>query len=227
VGFEQGGQLTNAVRQHPFCVLLFDEIEKAHPRILDKFLQVLEDGRLTDGRGETAYFSETVIIFTSNIGADQAEPGLAPAAIEAYFKEKVSSFFRSPPRADGTGGLGRPELLTRLGESNIVVFDHIHDPSVRAKILRGKLVALHENLRERFGLAMEITDACLSWLCRQGEAGHGGRDLINVIERDLINPVACFLFHRQHQLRPGRVLRADVPAGQDRVELELREGAGA
>ena len=72
VGFEEGGQLTNAVAEKPFSVLLFDEIEKAHPRVLDKFLQILEDGRLTDGRGQTVHFSETVIIFTSNIGASEA-----------------------------------------------------------------------------------------------------------------------------------------------------------
>jgi ATP-dependent Clp protease ATP-binding subunit ClpA len=69
VGYEAGGQLTNAVKQRPFSLLLFDEIEKAHPRILDKFLQILEDGRLTDGKGETVMFSDTVIVFTSNIGA--------------------------------------------------------------------------------------------------------------------------------------------------------------
>src|SRR5208337_447826 len=68
VGYDAGGELTNAVREKPFSVVLFDEIEKAHPRILDKFLQILEDGRLTDGRGETAYFSEAILVFTSNLG---------------------------------------------------------------------------------------------------------------------------------------------------------------
>ena len=68
IGYDAGGELTNAVREKPFSVVLFDEIEKAHPRILDKFLQILEDGRLTDGRGETAYFSEAILVFTSNLG---------------------------------------------------------------------------------------------------------------------------------------------------------------
>ena len=68
IGYDAGGELTNAVREKPFAVVLFDEIEKAHPRILDKFLQILEDGRLTDGRGETAYFSEAILVFTSNLG---------------------------------------------------------------------------------------------------------------------------------------------------------------
>jgi len=223
VGFEQGGQLTNAVRQRPFCVLLFDEIEKAHGRVLDKFLQILEDGRLTDGRGETTYFSETVIIFTSNIGADQADPTSDCAAREAFFKDRVSDYFRNPPRADGTGGLGRPELLTRLGENNIVVFNHITDSGIRRKILRAKLVALEYNLRERFGLQFEVSDTCLDWLGNRSLSGCGGRDLINVIERDVINPLATFLFDRQHQLRAGRQLSVDVPAGKNEIQFEISE----
>src|SRR5262249_720312 len=89
VGYEEGGQLTNAVKKRPFSVLLFDEIEKAHVRILDKFLQILEDGRLTDGKGETVFFSETVIIFTSNIGA--SEVGLSDDAsqVKQAFLESV------------------------------------------------------------------------------------------------------------------------------------------
>jgi len=223
VGFEQGGQLTNAVRQRPFCVLLFDEIEKAHPRVLDKFLQILEDGRLTDGRGETTYFSETVIIFTSNIGAEQANPTLDPAAHETYFKKRVSEYFSSPPQANGGGGLGRPELLTRLGENNIVVFNHITDPGIRRKIVRTKLAVLEEDLRERFGLRLEISDACLDWLDTRSQSGCGGRDLINVIERDLINPMSNFLFDREHQLKAGRQLSVDVPTGQNNIKFEIDE----
>ena len=94
VGFEDGGQLTNAVRERPFSVLLFDEIEKAHGRVLDKFLQILEDGRLTDGRGETAWFSESVIIFTSNIGAADAPQGEASRAQYArHFRSAVEQHF--------------------------------------------------------------------------------------------------------------------------------------
>ncbi len=223
VGFEQGGQLTNAVRQRPFCVLLFDEIEKAHPRVLDKFLQILEDGRLTDGRGETTYFSETVIIFTSNIGAEQANPALDPATHETYFKKRVSDYFSKPPRADGTGGLGRPELLTRLGENNIIVFNLIIQPDIRRNILRTKLVALEQDLRERFGLRLEISDACLDWLDTQNRQGCGGRDLINIIERDLINPMSNFLFDREHQLRAGRQLSVDIPSGQNNIKFEIDE----
>ncbi|MHB9308697.1 AAA family ATPase, partial [Fusobacterium polymorphum] len=93
VGYEAGGQLTNAVKEKPFCVLLFDEIEKAHGRILDKFLQILEDGRLTDGKGETVYFSETIIIFTSNIGAAEVDSNIEPKEVKKQFVEKVQKHF--------------------------------------------------------------------------------------------------------------------------------------
>ena len=97
MGYENGGQLTNALKEKPFTVLLFDEIEKAHPKILDKFLQILEDGRLTDGRGETVSFSESVIVFTSNIGASRITPevgGGSDDEIREEFKQHVSDHFR-------------------------------------------------------------------------------------------------------------------------------------
>ncbi len=224
VGFEEGGQLTRAVRQQPFCVLLFDEIEKAHPRVLDKFLQILEDGRLTDGRGETTYFSETVIIFTSNIGADAADPSLDRARHEAFFKDRVCTYFAEPPRPDGGGGLGRPELLSRLGENNIVVFNPITDPGVRRTIFSAKLTGLQQSLCDRFGLETEVTDRCLDWLARRSETRAGGRDLINGIEQHLLNPLTRYLFQRRHQLTPGRRLRADVPDGESGIQFELHEG---
>lgn len=121
VGYEEGGQLTNAVRKKPFSVLLFDEIEKANARILDKFLQILEDGRLTDNQGNTTYFTETVIIFTSNIGTkDKNNPAGAGVydhinesdeVIQKMFIEKVKEHFKD---------IGRPELLHRINTDNIV-----------------------------------------------------------------------------------------------------------
>ena len=103
VGFEAGGELTNAVRQNPFRVILFDEIEKANGRILDKFLQIIEDGRLTDGRGQTTYFSECVIIFTSNLGANVVDPSTAHAC-------RTSP--RRTPRMWSRRGCGRRSATT-------------------------------------------------------------------------------------------------------------------
>jgi ATP-dependent Clp protease ATP-binding subunit ClpA len=204
-------------------VLLFDEIEKAHPRVLDKFLQILEDGRLTDGRGETTYFSETLIIFTSNIGADGADPDMDSTGHEAYFKEKVRAYMKNPPRADGTGGLGRPELLGRFGDNNIIVFDFINNTDIRRDICAIKVRPISEHLRERFGVRMEITDSCLDWLSSHGNTGLGGRELGNNIETHLVNPLGTFLFMHEHQLRSGRMLRANLSAEGSQIQFDIQE----
>ena len=124
VGHERGGELTNRVSAQPFSVLLFDEIEKAHPATFDKFLQILEDGRLTDGLGQTTYFSQTLIIFTSNLGATgiyerirDRGPGQelpSPAEVAEHFEEAVRHHF--------TTQLNRPELLGRIG-NGVLAFD--------------------------------------------------------------------------------------------------------
>jgi ATP-dependent Clp protease ATP-binding subunit ClpA len=189
VGFEEGGQLTNAVAEKPFSVLLFDEIEKAHPRVLDKFLQILEDGRLTDGRGQTVHFSETVIIFTSNIGAGDANPKMSQDEVRTHFFEAVGIHFNET--------LGRPELLNRFGD-NVIVFDFIDDPSIRSQIMIEKLKGVKNHLDENFNLALEIDDDYVQRLVTMGKLEHGGRGLINVIEREIVNPMSIFIFSRLH-----------------------------
>ena len=192
VGHEDGGQLTNAVFEKPFSVLLFDEIEKAHSTILDKFLQILEDGRLTDARGQTAYFSETVIIFTSNIGAGKVPPNQdRQKVVEGFLKEVHNHFNKT---------LSRPELLNRFGD-NIVVFDFIHDPEVRMAIMESKLTGVREQLKEKFQLTLSISKEDTLSLVSKGDLGHGGRGIINVIERDLINPMSLFIFENLHFIR--------------------------
>jgi len=161
-----------------------------------------------------------LIIFTSNIGADKANPKLDIASHQAHFRQMVSEYFKN---SSENGGLGRPELLTRLGENNVVVFNFITDPDIRRKLVRTKLAGLKENLRERFGLQFNVSDACVDWLDTQNRQGCGGRDLINIIERDLINPMSNFLFDREHQLRAGRQLFVDVPAGQNNIKFEIKE----
>tara|TARA_Y100000766_G_scaffold41745_2_gene31742 strand:- start:155 stop:2005 length:1851 start_codon:yes stop_codon:yes gene_type:complete len=196
VGFEEGGQLTNAVAEKPFSVLLFDEIEKAHPRVLDKFLQILEDGRLTDGRGQTVHFSETVIIFTSNIGASDAEPSSNREATKAHFQQAVQGHFNDT--------LGRPELLNRFGD-NIIVFDFINDPSIRSAIMSGKLSGIREHLLDQFNLELVLDEAHVQQLVGEGKVSHGGRGLINIIEQKLVNPMSLFLFDHLHQLKVRRL----------------------
>ncbi len=207
VGFEAGGQLTNAVAARPFCVLLFDEIEKAHGRVLDKFLQILEDGRLTDGRGETAWFNEAVIIFTSNIGAKDAPND---ESYETHFRREVEQHFIHT--------LGRPELLNRLGD-NIVVFQSIADPEQRRAILGRKLDPLKDHLRERWGIKFHIEEPVLTHLLAAARLEHGGRGLLNAVERALMNPLARFLFTRHAKLRSGRVVTAQLDG--DEIDFSL------
>lgn len=196
VGFEEGGQLTNAVAEKPFSVLLFDEIEKAHPRVLDKFLQILEDGRLTDGRGQTVHFSETVIIFTSNIGAGDASPNANFSQTKAHFMSAVQGHFNDT--------LGRPELLNRFGD-NIIVFDFITDSGIRSKIMEAKLSGIREHLAENFNLNLDLDEAYVQRLVGEGKVGHGGRGLINIIEQKIVNPMSLFIFDRLHQIGKRRL----------------------
>gem|GEM_PF-5241789 len=121
------------------------------------------------------------------------------------------------------GGLGRPELLNRLGENNIVVFRPIKDPETRRKIFRTKLRILEQTLQERYGLQFEVSDACLDRLAARSHRSGNGRDLVNLIENDVTNPLATFLFDHHHQLKPGRVLLAAVSGGQKKITFELRE----
>lgn len=188
VGYEEGGQLTNAVKTRPFSLLLFDEIEKAHPRILDKFLQILEDGRLTDGKGETVLFSDTFIVFTSNIGASNIVPS-TPMQVAEQFKMAVQAHFKDK--------LERPELLGRIGEANIIPFNFMIDDSILIDIARAKLRPLKERLMEKWGIKDFIFDKeenALSAIVHSVNKQHGGRGVLNALTNQLFDPLADFLF---------------------------------
>jgi len=199
IGYDAGGELTDAVKERPFAVILFDEIEKAHPRILDKFLQILEDGRLTDGRGDTAYFSEAVLIFTSNLGiyvederggpgkrVQNVKPDDPYEVVEARVREAIADHFKYR--------LGRPEILNRIGD-NIVVFNFIR-PDVAALILNGMLKNVTRRLAEEHKIELVIPNAIraqLLDLCTR-DLSNGGRGIGNTLESIFINPLARALF---------------------------------
>ncbi|MFI0165631.1 AAA family ATPase [Streptomyces sp. NPDC017095] len=198
VGFEAGGELTNAVRQQPFRVILFDEIEKAHPRILDKFLQILEDGRLTDGRGSTVHFTESVLVFTSNLGmyVDDGSGRLVPHVhpdmpydeIEERVKAAISDHF--------TRVLGRPELLNRFGD-NIVVFNFI-DHEAATRIFGLQLDNIISRVHEEQRIVLEVDPearAALQKSCT-GNPRMGGRGIGMALESQFVNPLARALFDR-------------------------------
>ncbi|MBI1891950.1 MAG: ATP-dependent Clp protease ATP-binding subunit [Burkholderiales bacterium] len=223
VGFDAGGELTNAVREKPFSVVLFDEIEKAHPRILDKFLQILEDGRLTDGRGDTAYFSETILVFTSNLGiyvedargnrVQNVRPGDPYDAVESKVKESIGNYFKFK--------LSRPELLNRIGD-NIVVFNFIA-PDVAERIFDGMLKNVARRLHEEFKLQLamppEIRAALLERCVR--DLDHGGRGIGNQLESVFINPLSRALF--EHDLEgKQRVVVTQITEADKVITLTIQ-----
>ena len=199
VGYEAGGQLTNAVKNNPFSILLFDEIEKAHPSILDKFLQILEDGRMTDGQGNTVYFSESIIIFTSNLGIYTVnENGQREANVtqempyqemSVRVREAIENYFKLQ--------LGRPEILNRIGE-NIVIFDYIR-PDVAELILNAQVNKIIKNLAVEKHITLTMTDRAKTVLKEQALANlsNGGRGIGNVVENLLINPLSRYLFDNE------------------------------
>lgn len=199
VGYEAGGQLTNAVKEKPFCVILFDEIEKAHGRILDKFLQILEDGRLTDGKGETVSFAETIIIFTSNIGAADVNPsGMDSKQIRETFVSKVKEHFVTE--------LKRPELLNRIGD-NIVAFNFISDPNVFIQIAKTKFIAVENFVKEKYKAILEFDDEneAFAFIAEKAGIANGGRGLLNTIETFIVNPLAEWIFMRSDGVEGRRI----------------------
>lgn len=199
VGYEAGGQLTNAVKENPFSILLFDEIEKAHPSILDKFLQILEDGRMTDGQGNTVYFSECIIIFTSNLGIyTRDENGVRHANVDLDMSyDEVRKNVRKGIEEYFKTELGRPEILNRIGE-NIVVYDYIR-PDVAKQILDAQLEKIIKNLLADKQIRITVSQNAYSTLFENAlnNLDNGGRGIGNIVENLFINPLSRWLFDNE------------------------------
>ena len=200
VGYESGGQLTDAVRDKPYTVVLFDEVEKAHPRVLDILLQVMEEGRLTDGQGRTASFSEAVIIMTSNLGSEYlVEPVLTDAAREQVMRAVKATF--------------RPEFLNRLDE--IILFHPLSQEQLR--LILGLMLKKEGQLLEARGVSLEVGEAAYGWMLAQNDHPEwGARPLRHIIRRYLREPLADYLLAADP--KPGtRVL---VDAGDEGLTFQ-------
>ncbi len=212
IGYDEGGQLTEAVRRRPFRVILLDEVEKAHPEVFNTLLQIMDDGRLTDGQGRTVDFKNTVIVMTSNAGVELikregqmgfATPKSSTAAQKSKYenmKEKVLAEVKK---------LFRPEFLNRLDE--IIVFHELNEEQLR-KIVDLMVKDLEGRLGER-KINLELTDKAKSWLSKEGyDPIYGARPLRRVIERYVENPLS------------SKVLRGELKEG-DTVKVDLdKEG---
>lgn len=235
VGHEAGGMLTNRVLERPYSVLLFDEIEKAHPRVLDKFLQILDAGRLTDGQGRTAYFNQTVIIFTSNIGAsDLTDPAtgniiregimrrIAQESIQNFSYSQIAEHFQTEVEWYFMSRIGRMELLNRLG-NNIIVFDLLRPEFVSA-ISAKFFEQLTESAQEKYRLNLEFDDSIFDFLQNRMQERNnllfGGRRIENLINNLVDEPLNAWIFQNSPTMQLAqRNLRLSFDsAGSLRVE---------
>ncbi len=175
VGYEEGGQLTEAVRRRPYCVVLLDEVEKAHPETFDILLQVLDDGRLTDGQGRTVDFRNVLLIMTSNLGSQfLVNPLLDPEAMREAVMQAVRSSFK-------------PEFVNRLDE--VVIFDALSLEDL-TKIVDLQVAALAKRLVER-RVQLTVTDAAKAWLADKGyDPAYGARPLRRLIQREIGDQLA-------------------------------------
>ena len=200
VGYESGGQLTDAVRDKPYTVVLFDEVEKAHPRVLDILLQVMEEGRLTDGQGRTASFSEAVIIMTSNLGSEYlTEPVLTEAVREQVMRLVKTTF--------------RPEFLNRLDET--ILFHPLSQEQLR--LILGLMLKKEIKLLAARGVSLQVSEEACTWMLAQNDHPEwGARPLRRIIRRYLREPLADHLLEADPV--PGAEVMVD--AGEQGLTFE-------
>jgi len=206
VGYDQGGQLTEAVRRRPYTVVLFDEIEKAHPDVFNALLQVLDDGRLTDAQGRTVDFRNTVIIMTSNIGSEYLLEGVTPGGeIKPEGRELVMAALRRH---------FRPEFLNRVDE--IVLFKPLTEPEIE-QIVELMVADLRRRLADR-RIALRMTKAARAYIARQGfDPVYGARPLRRYIARELETRVGRALL--TGEVQDGSVINVDVAEGELVIEF--------
>ena len=202
VGYEEGGYLTEAVRRRPYCVILLDEVEKAHPDVFNILLQVLDDGRLTDGQGRTVDFRNTVIVMTSNLGSQMIQEFDGDDSAEAYTRMKaavmgvVQAHFR-------------PEFINRLDD--IVVFHPLDKAQIKS-IARIQMAGLEKRLAER-GLRIQVSDAAFELLGNVGfDPVYGARPLKRAIQQQLENPLASKIL--AGEFGQGDTVRVDADGGK-------------
>lgn len=197
VGYDEGGQLTNAIRRKPYSVILFDEIEKAHQDVFNILLQILDDGRLTDGKGKLVDFKNTVVIMTSNVGSNWIEElgGKDRPEMERRVREALKQTFR-------------PEFLNRVDE--IIIFNSLEIEHIK-QIVDIQIVRLQKRLDER-KIIIELNDGVKEFLANKGfDPVYGARPLKRVIQNEIQNPLAM------------KILKGEVKEG-DKILVQIKKG---
>jgi ATP-dependent Clp protease ATP-binding subunit ClpB len=215
VGYEEGGQLTEAIRRRPYAVVLFDEIEKAHPEVFNVMLQLLDDGRLTDSKGRVVDFKNTVIIMTSNVGSQyihEFQQSMKSPAQEEEMRQKVENELHRH---------FRPEFLNRIDDT--IVF-HALDLSHIKRIIDIQLKGLAKILADR-GLQVEISDGAKDVLAREGyDPAFGARPLKRTLQKEIMDPLALRLL--EGTFKSGDTVFVNKSPG-GRIELSLEPEAGS
>ena len=203
VGYEEGGQLTEAVRRRPYCVVLLDEVEKAHPEVFDVLLQVLDDGRLTDGQGRTVDFRNTILILTSNLGSSFiADPSIDEQAKRAAVMNAVRAAFK-------------PEFLNRLDD--VIIFDAL-STSELARIVDIQVSRLGRRLSAR-RLTLTVTPAAREWLAVTGfDPVYGARPLRRLVQSAVGDQLARSLL--AGEILDGDEVLVDVDQAQDALSVQ-------
>jgi ATP-dependent Clp protease ATP-binding subunit ClpB len=196
VGYDEGGQLTEAVRRRPYAVILLDEIEKAHPDVFNVLLQIMDDGRLTDGQGRTVSFTNTILIMTSNVGSQE----IAGEAIDERIRERIEEILATT---------FKPEFLNRVDDT--VIFHRLSREDL-GRIVDLQVEHLAARVREK-GIEIELTDDARTLLGNLGyDPSYGARPLKRVIQRQLIDRLALKLL--EGEFREGDRVHVDVVDGE-------------
>ncbi len=195
VGYDEGGQLTEAVRRRPYSVVLLDEVEKAHPDVFNTLLQLMDDGRLTDGQGRTVDFTNTVLIMTSNLGSEFIDPELPQETVASLVMDAVRAHFR-------------PEFINRVDD--IIVFHRLSPDDLR-RIVELQFAEFRRRLTDR-GIDIELTAESADWLAEQGyDPSYGARPLKRLLQKAVADPLAM------------RILEGDFTDG-DKVRVAVSDG---
>jgi ATP-dependent Clp protease ATP-binding subunit ClpC len=225
VGYDEGGQLTEAVRRRPFRVILLDEVEKAHPDVFNTLLQIMDDGRLTDGQGRTVDFKNTVIVMTSNAGVElikrEGQLGFATRNENAETQKTKYEAMKDKVMAE-VRKLFRPEFLNRLDE--IIVFHELAKEQLR-QIVELNVKDLEKRMGER-KVGLELTDKAKDWLSEKGyDPVFGARPLRRTIERFVENPLSSQLL--RGELKDGDIVKVDVDKEKDELTFKTKAGKAA
>ncbi|HSG44595.1 MAG TPA: AAA family ATPase, partial [Anaerolineales bacterium] len=216
VGYEEGGQLTEAVRRRPYRVILFDEIEKAHPEVWNALLQILDDGRLTDGQGNVVDFRNTVLIMTSNLGTEYVRKGGTLGFLQGNITDEEREAHSKIEKA--LKGAFRPEFINRIDET--IMFSPLSIEQME-EIVVLQMQEVQDRLNDH-NISVELTDAARQWLAKEGyDPAFGARPLRRAIQKNVESPLSMELLGGK--FKDGGSVQVDVDEESNKIVFEISD----